>query len=72
MIPGSARKAAAMSHLSRRDKDANIQQIYGVAIFCIVLATLPVLLRFIFRKTAKLRWMADDYLIVLATVRPTC
>ena len=46
----------------------NVRTIIGVSVFAIVLATGSVMARFLFRKTSKLRWMADDYTIVIAAV----
>ena len=46
----------------------NRRLILGVAIFSIVLATLPVIGRFVSRRKSKLPWLTDDYLIVVAMV----
>ena len=59
----------AMSRLSRRTEvDQKVAQIYGVVSFYMVLATLLVIFRLIFRKTLNLERLADDYFMVLATV----
>lgn len=46
----------------------NKATLIGVSVFSIVLATAPVVARLIFRRASKLKWLADDYLIIIAAV----
>lgn len=46
----------------------NRRTIIGVSVFSVILATAPVIARLIFRRTSKLQWLADDYLIIVAAL----
>ena len=47
---------------------SNVATIIGVSVFSICLATISVAARLIFRKMSNLRWLADDYTIVIAAI----
>lgn len=51
--------------------DRDIQTVLGVSAFSIVLATVPVTLRFLSRRSQNSSFKADDWLIVIALARPS-
>lgn len=49
-----------------RSEQNRINEIIAVSVFSIILATVPVGARLIFRRTSKIGWKLDDYTIALA------
>jgi hypothetical protein len=75
VVPSILRAIAIREQLDRRQAapddgvDANVSLIIGVAVFSIVLVTISIILRFVFRNISKAGLKADDYWMVVAAVR---
>ncbi|RYO94431.1 hypothetical protein DL766_002779 [Monosporascus sp. MC13-8B] len=50
------------------DRPDKVGMILGLCVFSIVMATGPVIARLIFRRASNLRWLNDDYTIIIAAL----